>query len=289
MGSTNSEVTWTINSHCKFQCSYCLPEDKNGAVEHSIEQYLTVVDKIQRAHYQHHAQIHWTIGGGEPLHYPHLNLLLKKIKSRPAKVTVVTSGDDSWFSIYGILNYIDSLVLTYHPWQNYDVFDFILEQCQEKNISVQILVPLAPGKIHESRLVVERYLSLGYQCQEQVLQDIDRQPHQEYSRIDINRINYQADDYEPEPVDPNAPNPYHVSLSVVNDQDPVYTGRPCYAGVDWMSISARGFASYSQCGGRNEHYNVFDPAWQPPTSHFPCSVNQCRSSQDRKKIRILAS
>jgi hypothetical protein len=109
-----------------------------------------------------------------------------------------------------------------------------------------------------------------------------------YSQIDENRIYGRPDDWLPEPVvyDPNLPNPNYVDLSNVNNKDPVYTGKPCYAGVDWLYINPRGFASYSQCGGRNEHYNAFDPAWQPPAQSFPCTVNQCRSEQDRTKIRI---
>jgi hypothetical protein len=89
--------------------------------------------------------------------------------------------------------------------------------------------------------------------------------------------------------DANKPNPNYIDLRVVNNDDPVYTGLPCYAGVDWLHINPKGFVSHSQCGGRNEHFNAFDPNWQPPNDHFPCSVNQCRHDNDRKKIRIVGS
>jgi hypothetical protein len=210
------------------------------------------------------------------------------MKEKPCVIRLDTSGDDNWFSLYGVINLIDKIKLTYHSWQNYDVFDFALEQCQEKNVSVTIEVPLLPGAIVESRAKVKHFVDLGYVCNEQVLRDLAGNMHPGYSQLDENRIYGRPDDWLPEPVvyDPNLPDPNYVDLSTVNGTDPVYTGKPCYAGVDWLYINPKGFASYSQCGGRNEHFNAFDPAWQPPSNPFPCTVNQCRSEQDRTKIRI---
>ena len=286
-----AEVSWALNAYCKFQCAYCQPQFKSGELDKSVEQYLAVIDKLQNTRYQHHSKIYWKIGGGEPLHFPHLSTLLKKIKEKPSIVQLETSGDDTWFSLYGVINLIDKVKLTYHSWQNDDVFDFILEQCQEKNVGVTIEIPLVPGRIFESREKVKRFKELGYACNEQRLQDVDGQTHRGYSRVDVNRIFGRPDDWEPKPIvpvirDPNKPDPNYVDLRIVSNTDLVYTGLPCYAGVDWLYINPRGFASYSQCGGRNEHFNAFDPAWQPPSNSFPCTVNQCRSEQDRTKIRI---
>ena len=213
------------------------------------------------------------------------------MKERSCTIRLDTSGDDTYFSFYGVLNLIDKLRLTYHEWQNDDVVEFILEQCQEKNIEVSIEVPLVPGRIFEFRQKAEHFKNLGYTCREQILFNENGQLYSGYSTIDENRIFGRDDNYEEEPVvlDPNSPDPNYVDLSIVNDTDPVYTGLPCYAGVDWLHINPKGFASYSQCGGRNEHFNVFDPAWQPPVQSFACTLNQCRNEKDRRKIRIVSS
>ena len=285
-----AEVTWMLNAHCKFQCSYCQPQFKNGGLNWSLDQYLTIIEKLQDTRYNHHSKILWKIGGGEPLHFPHLSTLLKKMKEKPCTIRLDTSGDDSWFSLYGVINFLDAVELTYHSWQNDDVFDFILEQCAEKNVSVSIVVPLVPDSITESRERVKQFVDRGYTCNEQVLHDADGELHRGYSTVDANRIFGRPDDYVPETVvfDPNAPDPRYIDLSTANNTDPVYTGMPCYAGVDWLHIGHKGFVSYSQCGGRNEHYNAFDPDWQPPNTHFACTVNQCRHEQDRKTIRIIS-
>lgn len=286
-----AEVTWILNSHCKFQCTYCSAEFRSGGLDRPISQYLTVVEKLQNTRYQHCSKIYWKLGGGEPLHFPHLDLLLKKIKEKPSLVRLDTSGDDSWFSFYSVLRLVDSVKITYHPWQNDDVFDFILEQCQENAIAVAIVVPLAPGLIVESREKVRLFTQLGYNCSEKILTDLDGELHRGYSQLDLNRIYGRPDNYIPNPIklDPNKPHPRYVDLSVINDIDPVYTGMPCYAGVDWLYIGPRGFVSYSLCGGRNEHYNAFDTNWQPPNDYFHCTVNQCRNKKDRDRIRIISS
>ena len=286
----HAEVSWALNSHCEFQCSYCHSQYKGGGLDKTVDQYLSVIEKLQNTRYRHHRKIYWKISGGEPLHFPHLSTVLKKMREKPCIIRLDTSGDDNWFSLYGVIKLIDEIKLTYHSWQNDDVFGFILEQCQEKEIKVLIEIPLAPGRILESREKVKYFQDLGYTCNEQILRDLGGELHHGYSQLDANRIHGRPDDWMPEPVvyDPNKPDPNYVDLSVVNDTDPVYTGQPCYAGVDWLYINPRGFASYSQCGGRNEHFNAFDPNWQPPSDHFPCTVNQCRSEQDRTKIRIIA-
>jgi organic radical activating enzyme len=278
----HAEVTWLLNAHCEFKCSYCHSQYSGGGLDRSLEQYLTVVEKLQNTRYQHHSKIYWKIGGGEPLHFPHLGTVLKKMKEKSCTIRLDTSGDDTWFSVFGILGLIDKLKLTYHSWQNDDVFGFILEQCEEKNTAVSIVIPLEPGYIVQARERVKHFKDLGYNCNEKLLYDRGGNVYPGYSRIDLNRIHGHPDDHEFEIVPP-----VYQDLSIVTDTSPIYTGSPCYAGVDWIHINPRGFASYSQCGGRNEHYNVFDPAWTPPSQSFPCSVNQCRSEQDRTRIRIV--
>ena len=277
-----AEVNWELNAHCKFQCAYCDSGYRSGTIDKSVDQYLAVIEKLQSTRYQHHSKILWKLSGGEPLHFPHLSTLLKKMKEQDSIIRLDTSGDDTWFSYYAVANLIDQVKLTYHSWQNDDVFGFILEQCEEKNTAVNIVIPLEPGGIFEAREKVKYYRDRGYNCNEKLLHDRGGNLYRGYNQIDLNRINGLPDDHEFKIVPPV----YH-DLTIVNDINPVYTGAPCYAGVDWLHINPKGFASYSQCGGRNEHYNVFDSQWAPPAQHFLCTVNQCRSEQDRKKIRIM--
>jgi len=279
-----AEIVWALNAYCQHRCTYCPAEYKNGELNYSVDQYLTVIEKFQQTRYQHHSKIYWKLGGGEPLHFPYLSIILKKIRERPALVRLDTSGDDTWFCFSRIASLVDCVKLTYHEWQNDDVFESVLEQCTEKNISVSIAVPLLPGKIFESREKVKYFEAQGYSCQEQTLTENDGNPYLGYSLVDENRIFGRPDDFVA-----GRHRHQYIDPSVLKTTDPVYTGQPCYAGIDWLQINSKGFASYSQCGSRNEHYNVFDADWQPPNRWFSCTVNQCRSEcQDRRKKRIVA-
>ena len=285
---TQAEVTWALNSYCTLQCEYCRPEWKSGTIDHSIGEYLSIVEKLQTTRYKHHQTIYWRITGGEPLNFPDIGTLLKKIKEKSSIVELETSGEMDWFSFLRVSKLIDKLHLTYHHWQNDDIVNFILEQCSENNVSVSISIPLESGLIFECREKVSQFIQQGYNCREQVLLDAGGGFYKGYSQVDLNRIHGRDDSWEPEPVvfNPNVPIPGYIDLSVVTNKEFVYTGNPCYAGVDWLSINPKGFVTYSQCGGRNEPLNVFDPNWMPPDSAFPCTVNQCRSEQDQNKIRI---
>ena len=277
----HAEINWLLNGHCKLQCSYCRPEWKSGPADRPLQDYLDVIGKLQSTRYRHHTTALWKIGGGEPLHFPHLTEVLQAIKKLPSILRLDTSGDDTYFAIYRILHLIDWLHLTYHEWQNDDVVGFILDECKARDKKVTMEFPLIPGRINETREKINYYQQLGYECTEQILYEPDGRFIRTYSQVDVNRIFRRSDEATTENT-----TPVYTDLSIINSIDPVYTGLPCYAGVDWIHINPKGFASYSQCGGRNEHFNVFDPNWKAPGDHFACTVGQCRNVNDRKKIRI---
>jgi hypothetical protein len=220
------------------------------------------------------------------LEFPGLNQLLKKIKSQPSFVRLDTSGGNSWFDIIGTKDFVDHYRITHHAWQNESVLNFIIDFCHENNKTLTVIVPLNPGSIHQDRDKINRLIEQGIDAKEKILLN-DNQPGQYwsgYSTIDINRINYRPDDWVYE--EPVNQEPVYVDLSQPPvDDSPSYTGLGCYAGVDYLYISGRGFASGSECGGRDIG-NVFQGDWQAPDAAFPCCVNYCRSSNDRKRLRV---
>lgn len=279
----HAEVHWKLSSYCQFECSYC--RFKSREFDHTIEEYLEIVEKLQNTRYQHHDRIRWKLGGGEPLHFPGLIHILKKIKEKNSIVELETSGDDNWFKLYSVINLLDKVILTYHSWQQETMFEFLLDLCTENNVNLEIHIPLESGLINETRQKVKDLSDKGYTCQEQKLTNEDGSDWSGYTQIDLNRIYNRPDEYNVV----HDSTPAYVDLSKVNDTDPINTGKPCYAGIDWINISAKGWAMYSHCAGRANPFNVFDPNWEPPSTTFSCNVIQCKSSMDRKKIRVIDS
>jgi MoaA/NifB/PqqE/SkfB family radical SAM enzyme len=282
-----AEVHWKLNSYCEFDCIYCPSKYRGGELDKTLDQYLHVVDQLQTTRYNHCDSINWFLGGGEPLHFPNLNLLLQKIKSKNSYVRLDTSGGDNWFSIMEILNYVDHFRITHHYWQNPTVLDYIIDMCNENQKKLNVIVPLMAGKIKESREKVAELVSLGINANEITLSADQGGYWQGYSKKDINLINYLPEDYVEPDKEPVAPSNNYIDLSKL-DGSPVHTGKPCYAGIDWINIGYKGFASASNCGGRPIG-NVFDGEWQAPAEPFPCSMIQCRDRQDQSKIRVIQS
>jgi hypothetical protein len=248
-----------------------------------------VIEKLQTSRYKHAKSIKWKIGGGEPLHFTNLNILLRKIKSMPSVVRLDTSGGETWFDLMETKEYVDEYRLTHHDWQNISVVTFVDDFCKENNKKLRVLVPLAPGKIFEKRELIETLKADGVSAKEQILfNDVKVGDFWDgYSSIDINRINGRPDDWEPTPSPPQE-QVYEDPRIPPVDNTPSYTGKGCYAGIDYLYISHKGYANGSDCGGRDIG-NVFDEKWIAPSEIFTCNMNYCRSESDRRRLRVGVS
>jgi len=277
------EVNWKLNSYCENDCEYCPGKWSKGSLDKTLDQYLDVVEKLQQTRYPHGDRIKWTLSGGEPLHFPNLNLLLRKIKEKESYVRLDTSGGNSWFGVMEIINYIDYLKVTHHHWQNSSVLEYIVDTCKENNKKIRIMVPLLPGKIKECKEKVIEISELEIGVEEQILKNEDGSYWSGYSTKDINLIQGFSEDYETPIVEHS---PVYVPLNEPpKDNSPSYTGKGCYAGIDMLRINHKGFTSGSECGGRDIG-NVFDDNWQAPADPFVCNMLWCRSAVDRYKIRV---
>lgn len=281
-----AEIHWHLTDKCNTGCEYCPSRYRAGTNKRTTDEYLAVIEKLQVSRYKHAKSIKWKIGGGEPLHFTNLNILLRKIKSMPSFVRLDTSGGETWFDLLETKEYVDQYKLTHHDWQNISVVYFIADFCKENEKDLQVLVPLIPGKIFEKRELIEELKSKGISAYEQMLFNDAKNgdPWNGYSTIDLNRIRGLPDDWEPEPIVHTEP-VYVNPLIPPVDNTPSYTGLGCYSGIDYLYISHKGYASGSECGGRDIG-NVFGDNWKAPGDIFTCNMNYCRSSKDRKLLRV---
>lgn len=284
-----AEVHWHLTDKCNTGCEYCPSRYRAGSNKRTTDEYLTVIKKLQETRYKHAKSIKWKIGGGEPLHFTNLNILLRQIKSKPSIVRLDTNGGDTWFDLIETKDYIDQYRITHHDWQNVGVLNFIIDFCKENNKQLQVIVPLTPGKIFEKRELIKTLRADGISAKEQILyNDVNvRDFWIGYSRLDINRINNLPDDWEPIPT-PHVEPVYEDLRIPPIDNTPSYTGLGCYAGIDHLYISHKGYASGSDCGGRDIG-NVFDTNWTVPSEIFTCNMNYCRSDKDRRLLRVGVS
>lgn len=285
-----AEVHWQLNDICSKDCAYCPTRYKASTTSRGLEEYLTVVRKLRESRYKNAETISWKLGGGEPLEFPGIGILLNEIKKQPSRVRIDTSGGDTWFEIMAIKDFVDHIKFTQHHWQNPSVLNFAIDFCKDEGKRLSVVVPLMPGKILEGRTYVEKLLDSGVEAYEQILWENNKTGSYwiGYSDGDINLINGLPEDWVPPPpvpVDPNLPDPGWVDPRIIQNPKFVYTGKQCFAGVDYIFIGARGFASASDCGGR-ELGNVFQDNWVAPDTSFACNMLQCLSKTDRERIRV---
>lgn len=282
-----AEIYWHLTDKCNTGCQYCYKKYQANSNKRTTEEYLTVIEKLQISRYKNAKSIKWKLSGGEPLQFPGLSQLLKKIKSQPSYVRLDTSGGSTWFDLIETKEYVDHYKLTHHHWQNESVLNFIIDFCIENNKKLNVVIPLYPGKIFEDREKIQKLNLSGIDTQELILRD-ETNPGNYwagYSKVDINRIFGRPDNWVPED-EPIKKEPVYVDLSKPPaDDSPSYTGQGCFAGVDYLYISHKGYTAGSECGGRDIG-NVFDAYWVAPDAMFNCCVNYCRFQSDRKKIRV---
>ena len=284
-----AQIVWQITGQCSHGCWYCLPKYRNNPFFKETKDYLHVIDLLQNhGRRREITNFHWYFKGGEPLQFPNFNVILKAARARASTIKVETSGGKSWFDLLEIIDLVDEIQFTHHYWQQEPIIDFVVDLCREKNKKLKLLVPLLPGRIIESREKVNQYRSQGVDCDEQPLRQENWSLSKDYSLRDLNIYHGRAEDWiPPKSIDDKTPKPDPKWRDpTVGNGSPSYTGKPCYAGVDYISIDSRGFAQSSDCGGRDIG-NVFALDWRPPDQAFACTMLYCHSANDRKYIRII--
>lgn len=286
-----AEIHWLLNGICRSGCEYCPSRLNNVDNGRSLEEYLSVIRKLQASRYLHADSIKWKLGGGEPLQFPGLDIVLNEIKKRESYVRLDTNGGETWFELMSIINKVDHIKLTQHYWQNESVLNFIIDLCKDNDVKLDVMIPLLPGKIDECKDRVQELQNNGVMAHELVLTNDAKKSNDlwhGYSEPERRRLLGLPADWEPpveQPRDPNEPDPNWVDPRIVQNLEHVYTGKQCFAGVDYLYIGAKGFASASNCGGRDVG-NVFSEAWQPPETSFACPMFQCSDERDRTIIRV---
>lgn len=285
-----AEVHWNLTDICNKGCVYCPSKWSGNTNNKNLEDYQVAVRKLQDSRYKNAESIKWKLGGGEPLQFFGLEVILNEIKKKPSYVRVDTSGGDTWFDLMTVIKNIDQIKLTQHSWQNPSVANFIIDLCKDNNVKLDIVIPLMPGHIQEGKDRVQELIAAGISAHELILKDPSNNNNwwSEYSQKDMNILNGLPEDWTPpppEPKDPNAPDPAWVDPRIIQNPEFVYTGKQCYAGVDYIFISGKGWVSSSLCGAR-ELGNIFDKDWVAPETSFACPMFQCSQEADRTKIRM---
>jgi molybdenum cofactor biosynthesis enzyme MoaA len=132
-------LTWIINNICTNSCSYCPPIVHNGKNHYYDWDYA---EKFIDALHERYPEINLAISGGEPTVSPWLPDLIKKFRNMGEGGIGMSSNASRTARYYSdIAEYLDYIVLSYHPSFHDDEFTDKVLACSEKtNTTVSVMM-----------------------------------------------------------------------------------------------------------------------------------------------------
>ena len=114
-------IEWKIHNVCNHDCSFCGSRHKDGSQRWlTLEKYKEYTDKLVEACGDKPFWIQIT--GGEPTLFPDLLPLLEYMKSKGARLSMISNGTRTirWWKELQEAHLLDYLFLTYHSEQTND-------------------------------------------------------------------------------------------------------------------------------------------------------------------------
>ena len=146
-------IEWKLHNVCNHNCSFCGSRHKDGSQRwFSLEKYKEYTDKLVQACGDSPFWIQIT--GGEPTLFPDLLPLLEYMKSKGAKISLISNGSRTmrWWKEAKEAKVLDYLFITYHSEQtnDYKHITEILNLFHDEPIEVICLITHAINSIDQA-------------------------------------------------------------------------------------------------------------------------------------------
>lgn len=275
-------IVWDISDYCKSECSYCPTRLRGGERPRETAEYLKLIEKLKTNYFELNRKINWKISGGEPLDMDDIVPILRNCKDIDNHVELTTNGGKLWMDWWAIEPYVDHLNLSYHYWQNHSLIEFLIDTFRKKEKSIVVSVPMRP-EYFDYDLSRALQLELKY--------NMVVSKHALYHEADPNAGLFP---YTQEQIDiMEGRKQLHKLKSDFENKtwterreesfnsNPVYTGKMCNAGIEFLYISGTGWTLNSYCKNRSSN-NAFNEDWQPPKTPQLCRRVACIFPSDQQ-------
>lgn len=286
MNQLITNISWNLNSFCTAECSYCPMQLRGGELPRSIVDYVNVAEKIINHFQKLNRKIYWRFSGGEPLDMFDFPMLLKLCKNNNGNVELTTNGGKLWMDWWAIEPHIDSLHLSYHYWQNFNLIKYIVGVFQKNNKTIEVIVPIRPDYFDEDILrAIEIENTFNITTSKAILYNNADQiggmfPYTEQQlRIVRGEELVQEKIYFEKTT-------FQERLQETLATNPSFIGKFCNVGIESLTISHDGWASGSSCGNTFLG-NIWTDSFELPTQPQICKMISCVNDEDQKITKFI--
>ncbi len=275
-----TKIYWNLHDYCKAECSYCPSRFWGGDIPRSIDQYMDVLHRIVQHYKGLGRNIEWTFDGGEPLEMHDLPMMLKYCKENQNTINLSTNGGRKWLDWWAIEPHIDRLDLTYHYWQKENLVNYVIEIFQKNHKTINVIVPIRHDffdydldrslKLEKKYGIVVSKAQLYKDCSmvSGLYGYTDEQLKIIKGEILVEEnIKYQETTFE-------------QRIEEIKIVSPIYTGKLCNVGIEYLNISHNGWVTGSNCN--NLHLgNIWDNTFTLPSGPSVCKMQACVNPDDQ--------
>jgi hypothetical protein len=208
-------------------------------------------------------------------------MMLKLCKENNGNIDLTTNGGKLWLDWWAIAPHVDSLHLSFHYWQQFNLIKFIFDAFRKNNKTVEVIVPIRPDYFNEDiaralkvenefNIVVSKYIL--YRNADPI-GGMFPYTDEQLRIIRGEQLVEEKKHFEE--------TTFQERLTETLNANPSYTGKLCNVGIESLSISHDGWVSGSACGNTSLG-NIWHDNFELPVGPQPCKMIACVNESDQK-------
>ena len=167
-------IQWSMGNTCNYKCTYCPPVLHNGSKPWiSTELYIETIHKICKYYKEQNRHLHFELIGGEVTTIPGFEEILRTIADYNASIIVYTNGSRTvrWWE--EAKNYLQGVVITYHPLTMDEEHLFEVVKVLKGHCTIDLNIAGVGGQVVELGNVADRLRELFKDNAQQSIYDVN--------------------------------------------------------------------------------------------------------------------
>ena len=313
----NIRVQWNMGNSCNYECEYCPSILHDGSKPWlPLESYLTTIERLSQHYNNLGKRVDFELIGGEVTVIPGFEDIIRKISEYDTHNVVFTNGSRTVKWWRKAKEYMDTVILTYHPLtQDKQHLIDVINEIKE-DINIEINIAGIGGQVEELGELVEELRSLFKDCKYNNYNNVSicvktmykkllgarskQETYWEYSNKELAILQRpgikpqeSVHNHENKPQE-NVPDPtawmteflyedgtvkYVQNHQIINEGLNQFKGMKCHIGYESINIDATGEIYSSWCGAAN-FGNISNNNWQLLESKPRCPFDYCNNISD---------